>query len=220
MAELFKLVIAFILLIGIYFLSSITLSRISVEKEQNDLSEVTIYLLSNGVHTDVVLPTNTSQFNWRNILKSDDTVSKDSTLHYTAFGWGDKGFYLETPTWEDLKLSTAFKAAFGLGKSAMHITFYNSIRENELCKAIPLSANQYLRLVEYIRESISINKNGKAVHINTSTAYGINDAFYEANGKYCLFKTCNTWVNNALKSCGQKACLWTPFEDGVFYHYK
>jgi hypothetical protein len=50
--------------------------------------------------------------------------------------------------------------------------------------------------------------------------YGDNDAFYEAIGSYNLFKTCNTWTNNALKSCGQKACFWTPFESGIFYQYK
>ena len=32
-----------------------------------------------------------------------------------------------------------------------------------------------------------------------------NDAFYEAKGRYSLFFTCNTWTNNALKICKQKA---------------
>ena len=56
---------------------------------------------------------------------AENTKSKDSTAEYLAFGWGDKGFYLDTPEWSDLKASTAFKAAFALGNSAMHTTFIN-----------------------------------------------------------------------------------------------
>ncbi|MFO7721348.1 MAG: DUF2459 domain-containing protein, partial [Gillisia sp.] len=31
--------------------------------------------------------------------------------------------------------------------------------------------------------------------------------------------TCNTWVNEALKHSGLKACLWTPIEEGIFLRY-
>jgi hypothetical protein len=34
-----------------------------------------------------------------------------------------------------------------------------------------------------------------------------------------MFHTCNTWANNGLKSCGQKAALWTPFDSGIFGQY-
>jgi hypothetical protein len=55
-------------------------------------------------------------------------------VNYLAFGWGDKGFYLNTPEWADLKVSTALNAAFGLSSSAIHSTFYKKLRENETCK--------------------------------------------------------------------------------------
>jgi uncharacterized protein (TIGR02117 family) len=215
-----KTIAFFIIAILIYFLSAFCLSRILVDKEKMSDSDVTIYILSNGVHTDIVLPTKTNSFNWTNLINPKNTISKDTTLNYIAFGWGDKGFYLETPTWNDLKFSTAFKAAFGLSESAMHVTYYKFINENETCKSITLSEEQYLRLVKYIKQSILLNKNGEALIIKTSLVYGINDAFYEANGNYSVFKTCNTWANNALKVCGQNACFWTPFESGIFYHYK
>lgn len=55
------------------------------------------------------------------------------------------------------------------------------------------------------------------MHINTNAVYGKTDAFYEAKGKYSLFKTCNTWTNNALKASEQRACVWTIFQSGIFY---
>ena len=45
---------------------------------------------------------------------------------YVAFGWGDRGFYLETPTWDDLKYSTVLKALFWHSPAVMHVSFYKN----------------------------------------------------------------------------------------------
>lgn len=66
------------------------------------------------------------------------TKGKNTDFNYIAFGWGDKGFYLDTPTWADLKFSTAFKAAFWMGQSAMHTTYYREVKEGEDCKRLCL----------------------------------------------------------------------------------
>lgn len=50
---------------------------------------------------------------WSQKIPFSQTKGKSTDFNYIAFGWGDKGFYLDTPTWADLKFSTAFKAAFG-----------------------------------------------------------------------------------------------------------
>ena len=68
-------------------------------------------------------------------------------------GWGDKGFYLDTPSWADLKFSTAFKAVFGINTAAIHATYYKELKENELCKKIEISKEQYKDLVAYIQKS-------------------------------------------------------------------
>ena len=76
--------------------------------------------------------------------------------------------------------------------------------------------NQYLRLISYFKNSFKTSENGSLIHIKTNAVYGQHDAFYEAIGGYSLFKTCNTWANNALKTSGQRCCLWTPFDTGIF----
>ena len=138
---------------------------------------------------------------------------------YIAFGWGDKGFYLETPTWDDLKFSTAFKAAFALSSSAIHATFYRQLTVSDSCKMIKISKAEYKRLVDFIKTGYIKDSSGNPVWIETDANYGKNDAFYEGVGRYNLFYTCNTWTNNALKACGQRACLWTAFDTGIFYQY-
>ncbi len=212
--------LSLIALVLLYIGCAWALSRLTVKAEQNTQAEITIYLKTNGVHTDLVLPVKTPHKDWSEGILYKNTRSGDTTFNYVAFGWGDKGFYLETPTWSDLKVSTAFKAGFGLSTSAVHATFYNSLREGERCVRLLIAKEQYQRLVTYIENSLQIDTAGSPIVIPTKARYGKNDAFYEARGSYSLFHTCNTWANNALKVSGQKACWWTPFDTGIFYQHR
>ena len=213
-------ILAIVLFVGLYLLSAFILSRISVAREDTENNDIAIYILTNGVHTDLVLPIRNEYIDWSKIVRFENTTGNDTLAQYIAFGWGDKGFYLETPTWADLKFSTAFKAAFALSTSAIHATFYKQMHEDKTCVKINISKEQYLRLIAFIQKRFDTDANGEFIHIVTNANYGKNDAFYEAKGRYNLFYTCNTWANNGLKSCGQKACLWTAFDTGIFYQYK
>ena len=202
-----------------YLIVAYILGKINTDKEPETSNDVSIYILTNGVHTDLVLPIRNELKDWSKDILFENTVSKDSMAQWIALGWGDKGFYLYTPTWNDLTFGTAFRAAFGFSTSAMHTTFYSKMSESTMCKKIEISNEQYQRLITYIQNSFQLGKNGSFIHIQTNANYGKNDAFYEAIGSYTLFQTCNTWANNGLKSCGQKACLWTPFDTGIFQLY-
>ena len=203
----------------VYGLAVVLLANLSTDKEIVELEEVTIYIKSNGVHTDIVVPVKNDVHDWSKEIQFKDTIGKDSSAPFLGFGWGDKGFYLETPTWADLKFSVAFKAAFGLGSSAMHATYHEQIMETASCKKLTISKEQYVRLVAYIQSGFQVDENNHVVLIETDANYGDSDAFYEGVGKYSLFKTCNTWTNTALKSCGQKACWWTIFDDPILAKY-
>jgi len=204
----------------LYLIAAFILSWLSVGKEPGASNDVGIYILTNGDHTDVVLPVKNQLKDWSREVKFENTISHDTTSKYIALGWGDKGFYLNTPTWAQLKLSAAFKAAFALSTSAIHATYYRNMVVSGSCKKLSISNNQYLRLVAFIDSSFKRDENGQVVNIKTNANYNNNDAFYDAKRKYNLFYTCNTWANNALKAAGQKACVWTPFDKGIFYQYR
>lgn len=207
-------------LMAIYLCCACIGSCMTTSREDVTEATVPVYIMTNGVHTDIVVPVRTSITDWSREVLFTNTASGDTAMQYIAFGWGDKGFYLETPTWADLTMRTACKAAFGLGHAAMHTTYYKTMQENADCIHINISTRQYARLASYIRSSFTTGADGHFLPVVTSASYGANDAFYEARGRYSLFHTCNTWANNALKSCGQTACLWTPFDKGIFYHYR
>lgn len=216
-----KSVLYFLLFILLYLLSAYLLSRIEIPREKStDKKEIAIFIKSNGVHTDLVLPVKNKLFDWSSLVPTENTQKKDSLFSYLAFGWGDKGFYLNTPTWGDLTFSTAFKAATGLGTTAIHTTYYSEMQEKKLtCIKIYITKKQYQRLVNYIYNSFEKTKKGSSIFIKTDAVYGDNDAFYEATGNYNLFSTCNSWANKGLIASGQKAALWTAFQGGIFCHY-
>jgi uncharacterized protein (TIGR02117 family) len=193
-------------------------NRDAALKGSKDLS---IFVLSNGVHTDIVVPVKNNIMDWRKITPFKNTDSKDTTFQYAAFGWGDKGFYLETPEWSDLKASTALKAMFHLGSTAIHVDFVRSLQPGDHCKEIRISNEQYQKLVSFLLKSFRFDKNGNSILITThNDGYGTDDAFYEAKGAYDIFHTCNSWANDALLACDQKACIWTPVDKGILHQYK
>lgn len=214
-----KMTLTIIGLILLYFLAVIVLPLITISQEDITTEDVEIHILTNGVHTDIVVPVTTSQMDWSEKINYSNAEDADSTFGYLAMGWGDKGFYLQTPTWGELKFSVAFNAAFGLSSSAIHATYYQTMEESERCKKMVLSAEQYDRLIVYITDSFKSEDNDSFIHIDTDVTYGKTDAFYEAHGKYNFFKTCNTWANNALAACGQKCCFWTARDKGIFSKY-
>ena len=218
--KIFKYIGLFLLALITYGLLVSLLSFIPVNTihSVNYEPKIEIYILSNGVHTDIVVPVKNDTFDWSKQIQFEHTIAKDSTVKYLAIGWGDRGFYLETPTWADLKVSTALKATTGLSSSALHTTFYKTMKEDSYCKKIQISTLEYEKLVVFINDSFE-TKYGENIKIDTDAVYGKNDIFYEAKGSYSLFYTCNSWANQALKAANQKAALHTLTDTGIFRHY-
>lgn len=216
MATSLELLLAFF---ALYFVAAWLFPRIPVNANNGlDPQGIPVYVLSNGVHTDLVLPVRACGRDWCVDLPFAHTLSQDTAMRYVAFGWGDKGFYLNTPTWADLKASTAFNAMFGLSTTAMHVTYHKQMSENDHCRKALVSAAALKELIGYIDRSFQRGKDGRMQWIS-GHSYERNDAFYEAKGTYNLFFTCNSWANDALKQSGLPACLWTPFDTGLLTRY-
>ena len=219
-----KILFALGIIVGIvllYIILALLLPLIPINaKATNQPKTIELYIFTNGVHTDLVVPIKTDVIDWSQKLAFENTKGKRTDFRYIAFGWGDKGFYLDMPTWADLKFSTAFKAAFWLSDSAMHCTYYKNMRPAEDCKKMMLTEEQYKNLVKYIDDRFDKDSAGHYILIPTNAVYGNDDAFYDAKGSYNFTYTCNTWANNGLKIAGQKAALWTPTDFGIFRHYK
>lgn len=182
---------------------------------QYNEEEIQFFVISNGVHTDICLPVMSSVFDWTSIIQTDDFILSKHP-EYVSVGWGDKGFYLETPTWADLKMSTALNAIFLPSETAIHITYHDYVpEESDRIVKCSMDAEEYERLVTYVLSSFEDVKGISQAHIIEGKGYSLTDNFYEANGSYWGFRTCNTWTNEALKVAGVKTSYHALFEGGI-----
>ncbi|GAB4396303.1 MAG: TIGR02117 family protein [Microscillaceae bacterium] len=203
-----------------YLLVAALLKRVPANRKARPGEEgVSIWVVSNGPHSDIVVPLYNELIDWRSFF--DVTDFKPGRFQFISFGWGDKGFYLETPSWGELKPKTAFKALFKLSTTTMQVSLHENIGNfYKWKKELRLSASQYLCLGAYIKSSFYRGPEGKALRIDFAgmPAYNhLNYNFYEAIGQYHFFKTCNVWVNDALKAAQVRTATWAPFSEAIFH---
>lgn len=198
------------LLLG-YFLTALLLSFFTIRPQEEVECEErqAAFLTTNGVHLFIVLPADEVEPSLRGRLP----VPGDT--RFIAFGWGDREFYRNTPSWKDLSPGTAFRAAFLNTPAAMHVIPYPaeqaSWRRMELCPV------QVDALSGFIGRSFQKDEKGNLLPVE-AYGYSESDLFFEARGQYSCLRTSNSWVNDALKQAWLPAALWTPFDFGVLWH--
>ena len=210
--------LAFLLLMLLYFVAALIGSAIPVNTDREAGGEITIYLRTNGMHTDFIFPVKNEVIDWEQLVDSTHTQSKNGNYDYISFGWGDLEFYQNTPEWNDLTFPTAMRAVFLPTPSAMHVEFESPPRFIQPTVPILITREEYQKLVEYVKWSFQRDFSGNVKPV-PNLHYNRNDAFFYAKRSLNSFYTCNTWVNNGLKDAGLPACLWTPFDEGIFYKY-
>ncbi|WP_027392105.1 DUF2459 domain-containing protein [Aquimarina latercula] len=210
--KIFKWIL-FIFLIPIsYLIISLILSAITINSKtsNNDLSK-SIYLSTNGVHLDIILP----EKDIDSMLLSG--IKYENIEKYISFGWGDENFYINTPTWGDLTFNNAFKAMFLKSTTLMHVTRYKQKHSDWV--EIKINEIELQKLNTYLLNTFERNEKGMKILLKNK-GYSSKDDFYKSKGSYSCFKTCNSWVNTGFKESGLKSCLWTPFDFGLLNKYQ
>ncbi|MET3825338.1 uncharacterized protein (TIGR02117 family) [Sphingomonas sp. PvP055] len=166
---------------------------------------IPVIVESNGVHTGLVLPKVAAGVDWRGVLPAGDLADpRYAAYDHVAIGWGDRKFYVETPTWADVRPMTVLWAALGSGQTVMHVEHIAPPQAGADSRVVLLRPEEYRRLAAFIRASFA----PRGWH---RTGYGMDDAFYAAVGHYDAIHTCNDWTGDALRAAGVRIGAWTPF---------
>jgi len=176
---------------------------------------IQIGVSSNAVHAELVMPINEAGINWNDLLPADAFPSALETATHVTIGWGDRGFFLQTPTWNDLKLSTASNALLLPSETCLHVTKRHGIQSTPSERSVRLSPEQYRKLAKWIQRAFQKDKAGHVVAI-AGEHYDYRDAFFEAHGTYHAFNTCNSWVGQGLQEAGVRVGWLTPLPKSVF----
>ncbi|MCF8709021.1 TIGR02117 family protein [Rhizorhapis sp. SPR117] len=178
---------------------------------------VQIFVYSNGTHTGIVVPTVNDVQDWRAVVKpehlSDPRYGKSDHL---LFGWGERNFYLMTPTWSDVRISVAAKSLFFSRRTLLHLDYIHSPVPGPNMRPVTISKAQYVRLVQQIEGFFRRDEKGNTLPVK---GYGPADKFYESNGHYNVMQTCNNWTGAQLRSIGVRVGIWTPFSQSVMWWF-
>lgn len=179
---------------------------------------VVIFVRTNGVHTWIMVPTVSPDMDWRPFAPAAHIRDPRYAGNYLTMGYGNREFYLNTPRWADLRLRTAFAAAFGRGRSLMHVEHEWNPRVLDYQKRLVLTRDQYRRLAGHIAGNFDLDAKGRTMPL-LGRGYGPADVFYEARGPYNAFYTCNEWTGEALRAAGVRMGTWTPFAQSIMLRF-
>lgn len=192
--------------VGLYALAGLIGGAIPANADWRPPREgVRIFVESNGVHTGIVVPKTAAGVDWRPLIRPEHLADPRYGGHpFLSFGWGDRAFYLETPTWSEVKPSTVLAAARGSRDTLVHVDHVSEPRPGVDVRAITLRPDEYRRLAGFIRRTL-------AERPRHYPGYAAWDVFYDARGQYSFRRTCNAWTGEALRHAGVRVGAWTPF---------
>jgi uncharacterized protein (TIGR02117 family) len=175
---------------------------------------IRIAVSSNGVHTGLIVPVVAAGVDWRDLIRPEDLADpRYAAYPAVEIGWGERSFYLETPTWADVRPGTVLTAAIGSDRTVMHVDHLPFPRPNADTRVVTLRPEEYRRLARFIRASFK----PRGWH---RTGYFAADAFYDARGHYSAIHTCNAWTGEALRYAGVRIGAWTPFAMSVMQWFE
>jgi uncharacterized protein (TIGR02117 family) len=171
-------------------------------------SGVRIYVADNGIHTDLILPADVAGVRWDDLIRPEDLADpRMAAQSHLVFGWGDRDFYLNTPTWGDVSPWRVARAMAGAGRTVLHVAHAPAPRPANDIRAITLTQEEYQRLAAFVRATFATGTDGRVASVH---GYGGYDAFYDAKGGYSVLNTCNAWTGAALRAAGVRVGTWTP----------
>jgi uncharacterized protein (TIGR02117 family) len=180
--------------------------RATVPMPEAGADAVTIFVESSPVHTAIIVPKQAAGMDWRDWARPQDLRDpRYAGFSFLAIGWGEAGFFRETPHWRDVKPGTILHAALGSDRTLIHVDHLPLPRANGGdVRAIRLSREAYRHLIAFIQAGW---RRGGPHY----PGYGVYDAFYDASGRYSATHTCNSWTGDALAAAGVRMGWWTPF---------
>lgn len=168
----------------------------------------TILVISNPIHTDLAFPLDDETLRYFPFLEAEGLPVRHPLARWIIFGWGGRAFYLETPTWAELKPMPVVKS-LTLDQSVMHVEVAGELNlQNAAIHSIPIAQQDFDRMARAVAGSFRLRDG--AVQAIPNKSYGRSDRFFEANGFFNALLGCNTWTASMLRQAGLKTGLWNP----------
>lgn len=167
-----------------------------------------ILVLTNPIHTDIAIPVDAGTLRRFGFLAEAGLPATHPQARWLVFGWGSRAFYIETPTWDQLKPGPAL-AAMTVDRSVMHVSIAGDLDPSHpSVTSYEIGETEFGRLIDFIEAGFQQGPDGPV--FIPDTAYGPDDGFFEANGWFTALLGCNTWTARGLREAGLQTGWWNP----------
>ncbi len=166
------------------------------EEEEEEPKDRKVFITKDYIHSDFIFYSS----EWSSIFITEKK--------YIVIGWGDRGIFLETKTWPELKTSNVIKAFFGLNESVVRVKFIDRLPEDYVKNKINI--DQFESLKNHIMSSFLDFQ-----EIKKEDDYCEDGIFYKSKLNYNCINTCNNWVNQGLLKSNITKRTWAPLSINI-----
>lgn len=205
-------------LFAITIIFSLLLGALLPRKWGNYLQQscdVKICAANIGIHSDIIVPIKNDIFDWQQFLSLANNGREDSTNYrYLSFGWGDRDFYMQSPTQLKQILTLGFQALFFSDASVIRVQLYQTLPRNMEIKCVGISKSNYLNLIQFIKNSFRLDNSG-VIKLNYNS---INVKFYAAKAQYSILQNSNNWTAAGLQKAQVNTPIWAGLSTAIMLH--
>jgi uncharacterized protein (TIGR02117 family) len=214
LAGLAAIALATLCAVALYLLAALigALWQVNRDRIAPSSDGIEIWLRSNGVHVELVLPVDTAAHDWRAMFPPRTFAAGPADARWIAFGWGARDFFVHVREWKHLTFGRAARA-LALAPSVLHVEYLpggEAAMPPAMGRRLEITAAEHRRLIVYVVASVERDPSGQP-QLLAGLGYHGYDNFYAARGRYSPIATCNEWTNSALKQAGIRAPAWSPF---------
>jgi uncharacterized protein (TIGR02117 family) len=206
-----------LLIVGIYLTAALIGSFVPANSGWKEPADgINIFVETNGVHVSLVVPMSAAGEDLSDLIRPDQLSDPMLFGTHVMIGWGHGAVYRNAETWSDVKVSDIGSAISGSDFTTLHIYHLTNPVPLSHRKMLRVTAAQYRSIIGQIRTTFRLDNQGRSI---AHPAYGPDNIFYDATGRYNALNTCNTWTGAVLKNAGVRIGVWTPLPGGVMRWY-
>ncbi len=209
-----RTVVALGTVIILYLLAALGGSLLPANQDwQSPDDGIELFIETNGLHSGIIMPVWSDVHDWTPLIRPEHLADPSQYGSHVLIGWGHEGVYRNAPRWTGLRPADALSAIWGSDDVLIHVYHLKYPQAYPYYRRrLKVSEAEYRKIAAAIEERFALDDHYRS---QPSPGYGEDDLFYQANGHYSAFYTCNNWTSDVLQQAGIRTGRWTPFQGGV-----
>ncbi len=176
-------------------------------KQSDGMGAIEVLLYKGPIHNDFLIPAIPEARAAFGFAEQQGMPVDDPRLRWFVVGWGARAFYTSMGEYGDVTAQALLKAITG-DTAAIRIDSVGALRPDLDVLSLKMTEVEFTRFLSAINASFKQSDDQTRLPIDAQLTG--TDVFYEAEGTFNIFVTCNTWIGRILRDTGFQFGYWTP----------